>query len=236
MSKIIYSEKHQNYLAIKLRDISKHEGRDHVILEVGDRELMADFMMAHAEVEEDDIVFEQNEEFSMLVNSAPVWFNFDDVDRCKREAARLFKSGNDTLTGFMEVKTSSALNYFKALFQGGRSGWENKYFVLKGMKLYIYEGRSYTKPEKVLTFAEDMSFHEVRKADASGKEFVISVTAEQGQEPLLIAASSTDSFIKWTRAFASLKQRYVETKIAAKELELRDAIGREDDENLFGLS
>lgn len=128
-------------------------------------------MISFAEAEEDDLIFEQNEEFSMLVNCSPIWFSFDDVDRCKKESTLLLKSGNDVLSGFLEIKTSTTINYFKALFKGGQAGWENKYFVMKGTKLYIYmgKGENYTKPEKVLTLTEEISFSEVRKADIGGK-------------------------------------------------------------------
>jgi len=44
---------------------------DHIILELNDRELFADFVMEYAEKEEDEIVFEMNEEFSILVNCSP---------------------------------------------------------------------------------------------------------------------------------------------------------------------
>jgi hypothetical protein len=40
--------------------------------------------MEYAEDEEDEILFEANEEFSMIVNSSPVWFSFADVERCKK--------------------------------------------------------------------------------------------------------------------------------------------------------
>jgi len=42
-------------------------------------------MNGFAEAEEDEVIFEANEEFSMLENSCPIWFSFDDVDRCKRD-------------------------------------------------------------------------------------------------------------------------------------------------------
>ena len=159
--------------------MKKNGGRDHVVFDVGNRELLTDFIIAYAEAEEDEVIFEQNEEFSMLVNSAPVWFSFDDVDRCKREASQLLqRAGNDALTGFLDVKSGKALNYFKALFKGAQANWETKYMVLKGVKLHIYSGtgKSYTKPEKVLNFTKDMICKEVRKADAGGREFVISLT------------------------------------------------------------
>jgi hypothetical protein len=54
------------------------------VLELSDRELFADFVMEYAEREEDEIIFEQNEEFSMIVNSSPVWFSFEDVEHAKK--------------------------------------------------------------------------------------------------------------------------------------------------------
>ena len=86
LQKVIYSENHIQYLALKLRDMRKTQGqRDHVIIEVADRELFADFVMDYAEKEEDEVIFEQNREFSMIVNASPVWFSFDDIERCKRK-------------------------------------------------------------------------------------------------------------------------------------------------------
>lgn len=41
--------------------------------------------MEYAEEEEDEILFEANEEFSMIVNSSPVWFSFADVERLKKQ-------------------------------------------------------------------------------------------------------------------------------------------------------
>lgn len=59
ISKVIYSENHEQYLALKLRDMRKQDNlRDHVMLEVNDRELFADFIMEYAEQEEDEIIFE----------------------------------------------------------------------------------------------------------------------------------------------------------------------------------
>ena len=84
VTKVIYSERHTRYLAFKLRDLRKFGDSDHLVIEVASRELLADYMMEHAEKLEDDVVFELNEEFSMLVKYQPLWFSFDDVDRCKK--------------------------------------------------------------------------------------------------------------------------------------------------------
>lgn len=85
VQKVIYSEKYDHYLALKLTDLRKTEGnRDHLIIEVQDRELFADFVMEYAEKEEDEVIFEQNEEFSMIAGSSPVWFSFEDVERCNK--------------------------------------------------------------------------------------------------------------------------------------------------------
>lgn len=67
ITKIIYSERHTRYLAFKLRDLRKFGDSDHLVIEIANRELLADFMMEHAEKLEDDVIFELNEEFSMLV-------------------------------------------------------------------------------------------------------------------------------------------------------------------------
>lgn len=49
VSIIIYSEKHKNCFAFKIRDLKKFGYRDHVIFETKDRELLADFMIEYAE-------------------------------------------------------------------------------------------------------------------------------------------------------------------------------------------
>jgi hypothetical protein len=85
LNRVIFSETYDKFLALKLRDMRKTSGnRDHLVFELKDRELFADFVMEYAEDEEDEILFEANEEFSMIVNSSPVWFSFADVERCKK--------------------------------------------------------------------------------------------------------------------------------------------------------
>jgi len=71
VSKVVYSDKHKTLLALKLRDMRKFDGRDHLVIEVKDVQLLSDFMNEFAEFEEDEMIFEANEEFSMLVNSSP---------------------------------------------------------------------------------------------------------------------------------------------------------------------
>ena len=89
IQKVVYSEKFHNYLALRLRDMRKTQGsRDYLIIEIADRELFADFIMEYAEREEDEIIFEQNEEFSMIVNSSPVWFAFEDLEAAKKQDLR----------------------------------------------------------------------------------------------------------------------------------------------------
>ena len=58
MSKIVFSERHEKYFALKLRDLKKTGGRDHVVIEIGNRELMADYMIQNAEEKNDEIIFE----------------------------------------------------------------------------------------------------------------------------------------------------------------------------------
>ena len=53
------------------------------MFEVKQRELLFDFLNDYALSNEDDIIYESNEEFSMLVNSSPVWFSFDDLSKFK---------------------------------------------------------------------------------------------------------------------------------------------------------
>ena len=84
VSKFLYSDKHPCCLAMKMRDLRKLGGADHLIIYTGQRQLLQDFMDQCAELEEDDIIFEANEEFSILVNQSPVWFSFEDVARSDR--------------------------------------------------------------------------------------------------------------------------------------------------------
>ena len=73
-------------MALKLRDMRKQDNKwDHIILEMNDRELFADYVMEYAEKEEDEIIFEMNEEFSILVNCSPQWFSFEDLERIKKQ-------------------------------------------------------------------------------------------------------------------------------------------------------
>ena len=58
VSKVVFSNRFRNYLAIKLRDMRKFGDRDHVIFELEERELLADYMMEYAFDEEDDMIFE----------------------------------------------------------------------------------------------------------------------------------------------------------------------------------
>ena len=77
--------------------------RDHVVLQICDRELFADFLMDYAEKLDNEVIFEQNEEFSMIINKSPVWFSFDDVERHKQqEIQRQFRSQD--ITGFLEMR------------------------------------------------------------------------------------------------------------------------------------
>ena len=61
VTKILYSESEEQYLAIRLRDIKKQDGlRDHLIIQLKDRELLADFVLEYAALHEDDVIFEMN--------------------------------------------------------------------------------------------------------------------------------------------------------------------------------
>lgn len=138
INKVVYSEKYEQMMAIKLRDLKKFQNRDHVVLEVKERKLLADFLLEYADLQKDEIIFEQNEEFKMLVNLYPIWFSFEDVERSKKEQALLFKNSKYELKGFVEVKEVGAINLFKSIWKGDKAIWEDKYFVLKGVKIYIY--------------------------------------------------------------------------------------------------
>ena len=145
VQKVVYSESFENYLALRLRDMRKTQGsRDNIILQLQDREIFADFVMEYAEREEDEIIFEQNEEFSMIVNSSPVWFSFQDVEQAKKQSM-LKQFVNQDMTGFLEHKQNKALNLLKMIF-AKNANWDSKYFALKGLKIYIYKGQKYNKP------------------------------------------------------------------------------------------
>lgn len=138
VSKFLYSDKYQCCLAMKMRDLRKLSGRDHLIIYTGKRQLLQDFMDQYAELEEDDIIFEANEEFSILVNQSPVWFSFEDVMRSDRQESKLISSDANVLTGFLELKENRAMNILRSLFQGDQACWERKYLVLDAKTLKAY--------------------------------------------------------------------------------------------------
>lgn len=49
VQKIIFSDDQENFLALRLRDMRKTNNRDHIIFELKDRELFADYVMDYAE-------------------------------------------------------------------------------------------------------------------------------------------------------------------------------------------
>lgn len=50
LDRIIYSDTHEHYLAMRISDIRKVNGvRDHIVFETCDRELLADFVMDYAD-------------------------------------------------------------------------------------------------------------------------------------------------------------------------------------------
>ena len=58
MEKIVYSDQHDNYLALKLKDVRKFS-RDHIIFESINRELFADYIMDYCERKNlDEVPFE----------------------------------------------------------------------------------------------------------------------------------------------------------------------------------
>ena len=49
VTKVLYSDNEEEYLAFRLRDIKKQDGlRDHLIVQLKDRELLADFVLEYA--------------------------------------------------------------------------------------------------------------------------------------------------------------------------------------------
>ena len=211
VQKVIYSEKYEKYLALKLADLRKTEGnRDHLIVELTDRELFADFVMEYAEKEEDEVIFEQNEEFSMIADSSPVWFSFEDVERCNktRDSKNQFK--NQDLTGFLEHKSSLGIN-IGAIFKmmvSQKANWVQKYFALQGLKLFIYKDQKFDKPSQVLELTEDLVLKEVRKGDCQGKTHVFTLQPSKDKPAEWFSASSESTLSKWLEAFRAIKNQF----------------------------
>ena len=167
--------------------------------------------MEFAEREEDEIIFEQNEEFSMIVNSSPVWFSFQDVEQAKKQSMQK-QFVNQDMTGFLEHKQNKALNMLKMIFSKN-ANWDTKYLTLKGMKIYIYKGQKYNKPTHIITLTEEMQVREVRKADVNGKELVFSLDPGKGQSEELFAASNEVQYNKWLSAFRAIKDRFYKLRL-----------------------
>ena len=85
-------------------DLRKSNGtRDHIVFELNDRELFADFIIEYAYQEEDEIQFDLIENFSMIVNASPIWFSFQDIEKSKQlNTKNQFKTKE--LTGFLEIR------------------------------------------------------------------------------------------------------------------------------------
>ena len=138
LSKVIYSDRYPNYLALKLRDLRKFGDRDHIIFEINNLEILTGYMISQAQKFEDDIMFENNDEFSIIVNYMPVWFSFDELNKCKSQEA-LHRSNQELLSGVLEIRQNKTLNMIKSLFKGQRAFWTKKQFVLQGYRLYQFE-------------------------------------------------------------------------------------------------
>lgn len=204
LSKIIHSEKHEQYLALKIRDMRIFSNtRDHLMIEVHNRELFVDFVMEYAEFDEDEVAFEQNEEFSIFINSSPQWFSFDDIERSKLQQT-LRQTQAKEMTGFLEIKQSKSIRYLKAIF-GRKASWETRYFTLRGTRLYVYKGQKYNKPLMVVELGEELAIKEMRKADVDGKQFVMQLLPNKDAQPLHLAASSDKSLSSWLKAFKNIK-------------------------------
>lgn len=153
VDRILFSEDHESYLAIRLSSIKNHN-RDHIIFETVDRELFADFVMDYADRKElDEVMFEQNEEFSIIVKNSPQWFSFQDLDNWKKQE-HLQRFADLEVKGFLQLRQKiSHVEFIKSLFTGGK--WLNRYCCLQNFKLYIYENRNYSKPERVIELSKD---------------------------------------------------------------------------------
>ena len=83
--KVIYSDNYDSYLALKFREVRKDNNNfDHLVIEVCDRELFADYIINYNLYFDIEIIFEQKEEFSIVINSIPFWFSFEDLERHKK--------------------------------------------------------------------------------------------------------------------------------------------------------
>lgn len=193
-------------MAIKLRNLKLNGYRDHIIFECSDRALLFDFMVGYSYDQEDDIIFEQNEEFSMLVNSAPVWFSFNDVERCKKEQDKLFKlNDKDGHSGLVQMKKKNAISFLKSILN--KKTWDYKYLVLKGSKLFVYQGQAITKPEEVITLHPDMHFSHVKRSEADGHSKTIQLFNTKDGSPVMIETPSDDSLSKWMKAFKLVRDK-----------------------------
>ena len=138
VTKVIFSEQNESSLALKMRDFRKQDSKfDHLIIEVKNRELLTDFLMEYAELNEDEIIFEMNEEFSILTNSTPSWFSFKDVEAMKKSAKQQDKAKQ--ISGFLEMKQNKTIDYLKSLFGQG-AVWQPRYCSIQGSKFFVYEG------------------------------------------------------------------------------------------------
>lgn len=214
IGKVIYSELREKYLAFKLRDMKKQENKfDHLILVLNDRELFADFVIDYAEKEEDEVIFESNEEFSILVNSSPQWFSFDDLERCKNVQNSL---KNLEMSGFLEFKQQDTMNILKTLFSK-KSLWESRYVTIQGSKLYVYKDQKYNKPQHVIDLTGDIQINEVRKAEMNGKDNVIQIVVGKQKTPHYFAASTYQTYTKWLKALKHIKDAFLLSKLKEKE-------------------
>lgn len=90
---------------------------------------------------------------------------------------------------------------------------------MKGTKLNIYQGQgdNYTKPERVLTFTDDMIFSEVNKIEMSGKQHVMKLKVSKQEEPIFIAAPGTNQLNKWMKGFKDVKKSFFDVQLVNKE-------------------
>ena len=78
------------------------------------------------------------------------------------------------------------------------------------MKLFIYQGQQYNKPNKIIELTEEMTVSEVRKADINGKEFVFQLTTTEAstgtKNTEWLAAASEPKYKRWLKAFRAVKE------------------------------
>mmetsp|Transcript_29802 Transcript_29802/g.45453 ORF Transcript_29802/g.45453 Transcript_29802/m.45453 type:complete len:122 (+) Transcript_29802:4178-4543(+) len=110
------------------------------------------------------------------------------------------------VTGFMEIKqTNKALSLLSSLFSQ-KNQWPRRYCVIQGFKFFIYEGDKFNKPIKVIELSRDFRVKEVRRAEANGKQHVLSLVPGKNQVEEWVSTSTESEYNKWLKAFKAIQE------------------------------